>query len=80
MGAAAHALVSMHFKSYATMTHRIQDAIIEEKVSINQKIATEGVDELEEGELEGKGGSGRMKQWELRTINQISQVPQEGNH
>ena len=52
MSAAAHAIVTMHYKSYAALTHKIQDAIIEEKVSINQKIATEGIEEVTEEEME----------------------------
>jgi len=42
-----HAIVITNYKSYAALTNKIQEAILEEKVSDNPKAGTEGYDEEE---------------------------------
>ena len=64
MSAALHAIVTMNYKSYASHTKKVQEAIIEEKVSINPKIATEGYEQKEEADVIGaEGGEGSEYQF-----------------
>ena len=47
MGAAVHAIVTMNYQSYASHTDKVCKGIVDDKISLNPKINTEGVVEVD---------------------------------